>query len=121
MICENFVDRQWLKTAERKAKEVESFKRREARAKEEVKRMEEKIELTDEMVDEVFQNICNDENDDDFIPSAAVREGEEEEEEAEKENEKKRRRLSNSLTQSAGSEIPERFRHIRNSIRKVKL
>ena len=64
MICENYVDRQWKKTAVRKRKQLESFRKREARAKEEVKRME-KVELTDEMVDEVFQTICNDDDDDD--------------------------------------------------------
>ena len=116
MICENFVDKQWKRTAERKAKEEESFRKREARAKEEVKRME-KVELDDDMVDEVFQSMCNDvDADEDYIPTATE---EEVEEEGEKENSPpKRRRLVKSMENSV-SDIPEHFRHIRNSIRKV--
>ena len=144
MICENYVDRQWKKTAERKAKELESFRRREARANAEVKRME-KVELTDEMVTEVFRTICNDNNDDDddYVPGEEEEEEEKdngsakqrrlvissnpteeaEEEEVETENTSKRRRLVHSSNTVAcnASVIPERYRHIRDSIRKVRI
>ena len=118
MICENYVDRQWKKTAVRKRKQLESFRKREARAKEEVKRME-KVELTDEMVDEVFQTICNDDDDDDdddndeYIPAL-------EEEEERGTVIAKRRRLVNSSAQNARSDIPERYQHIRDSIQRVR-
>ena len=45
MFCDSVVDRQWKKTAERKAREEESFRRQEARAKAELKKME-KVEFT---------------------------------------------------------------------------
>ena len=68
MFCENVVDSQWLKTAERRAKDEQQFRRREARAKAEARKMD-KVELTDDMVDEVFQTLCTNGDDDiDYVP-----------------------------------------------------
>ena len=146
-ICDDVVDKQWKKTAERKAKEEESFRRREERAKVEAKKME-KIELTDELVDEIFQDVCIQskvvDDDDDYVPEEEEEEGEPEEVETrdmppkrrrlemdnsaeveEQENSDimppKRRRLETAKQQNDGThEVPLEFRHLRNSIRSVK-
>ena len=124
MFCDDVVDKKWKKTADRKAKELESFRKREEKAKEQVRKMYEKVEFTDEMVDEVFRDICNQDDDDDdidFIPDEEEEE-EEGEEQVGKENQPpKRRRLQNSsIDENADCPIPEQFRHIRNSIKGVK-
>ena len=121
MFCDTVVDRQWKKTAERRAREEESYQRQEAKAKMELKRME-KVELTDEMVGlEMFELMCNNDDDVDFN---AAEEGEEEEGEVENNRPKRRRLLQTgaaSPTEEINAEtIPERFRHLRNSIKSVK-
>ena len=141
LYCDDVVDKQWKKTAERKAKQEESFRKREERAKQEAKRME-KIEFTDALVDEVFQDVCDrSEDDDKDIEYVPIQEEEEEEEGEESRNivtrkrrylqteeeegdgsEKttsKRRRLETAETQIS-TDIPQEFRHLRKSIKSVK-
>ena len=116
--CDDVVDKQWKKTAERKAKEEESLRRREERAKQEAKRME-KIELTDELVDEIFQDICDREKDDDEDVDYTPMQEEEEEEEVRDETTPKRRRLE-TAEMPVSDHIPQEFRHLRKSIKSVK-
>ena len=112
MFCENVVDAHWKKTAERREREELAFKRREERARDEVKRME-KVELTDCMVDEVFQTLCQ-ANDEDYLPD------EEEEEKDDTSLPTKRRRMLKSASEIENAEIAEKYRHLRLSILKVK-
>ena len=120
MFCDTVIDRQWKKTADRRAREEESYQRQEAKAKMEMKRME-KVELTDEMVGlEMFELMCNDENNGDFNA-----EEEQEGEEEEHNSRQKRRRLlqtgaASSTEGNSAETIPEPFRHLRNSIKSVK-
>ena len=95
--CEDTVDKQWKKAAERRAREQESYKRREEKAKEEAKKME-KVELTDELVEGIFQDICDrDEKDDaDYTPAREEDEEEEEEEGEEGEEEEERENIKKS-------------------------
>ena len=117
MFCENQVDRQWLKTQTRREREMLAFERQQARAMAEVKRME-KVELTDDMVDEVFQTICNEQSDMDYQP---VEEEEEEEDAAGKDSRVKRRRtLIKESPEVDTCKIPQKYRHIRDSIHRVK-
>ena len=139
-ICDDVVDKQWKKTAERKAKEEESFRRWEELAKVEAKKLE-KIKLTDELVDEIFQDVCVqdkvDDKDDDYVPEEEEEEnrdivprkrrrlerdnGVEEEEENRDNMLPKRRRLETPKQQDDGNhDIPQEFRHLRNSIKSVK-
>ena len=63
------------------------------------------VELTEEMVDEVFENICinEDSNDADFEPAE-----EEEEEEVEDDSQSKRRRLIAHAESPAAHDIPQK-------------
>ena len=118
MICEDQVDRQWLKTALRREREFLAFERQQAKAKEEVKRME-KVELTDDMVDEVFQTICNSANQD---PDYQMEEEEQEEGQEETKIQSKRRRtlINATANESCQNTLPENYQHIRNSIQRVR-
>ena len=76
------------------------------------------VELTQEMVDKVFENICinEDSNDADFNPA----EVKEEEEEVDDNSQSKRRRLIAHPESPVTHDIPQQYRHIRNLICSVK-
>ena len=123
MFCEDQVDRQWLKTVTRRERELQAFERQQARARKEAEQME-SVELTDELVDEVFQTIVNTEsrNNDDDYDDDDYQPGEEEEvANGGKEvipSGKRRRtfvKLGNE-TDETEDDMPEKYRHIRESI-----
>ena len=110
--CDSFVDRKWMAQDMRRKADMKSFLRRLEKSEEEMKILAKKVEVPDEF-DENLNTVVED-NDSDYEEQAKVGD-----EDASSKKRKRRRYVAEAGTENSG-ELPDCYRHIRSSAKKVR-
>lgn len=112
--CEAFVDRKWLAQDARRKKDMASFQKRLEKSEQEKKNQLEMIEVAEEYAD-MNQNILQNE-DADYEEMQTTSE----EEDSSRSSRKRKRNVVQEGSAENTGQLPDGYRHVRHSIRKVR-